>query len=516
MSQRFDVRAAISLTLALRCVVILGLLLFPLPFAGSLAGDAVIHLVFGEHAAKGGWFEFNLGDQTGGETSPGYLLIITLLYHVLPLSLVPYFLSLLSVCTWFALLCVIYRLFLKVLASEALAFSGMVLCGFLPGSAQNSVMGMENALFALMLYIFLLQLVARGFFDRLLRSRTEAGLGFVGGVLALFRPEMVAIGGTIFAARAVFLPREIGFRGRGARFLVSCSAFVLAFGAGVGWYYLVASSFPYSAGVARSQLSANEGFDLGIFSFNPRFAVRLCYYFPFVLLAVWAARRLWLPKPLVRAPHTPFLRVIVILCTVSFVLFSTVFPSVHLARYTIYFWPLLILLSLWALKHQKLHRFWGAAGVLLVACLYSYEYWLRWNLAPGLPLAAVSAGPEKRQEYTDAFLSSIQQTRVPVVVAAVEVQERYFFDERVIVRSLDGIVDRQLNDFVRSDGYFDHIGYLRSRSVDILLELASFNRNPDSWSLVSLATVPIGSSISHEGLTFTRLSHRAFRVSPSE
>ena len=55
--------------------VALVLLAYPLIYLGNYAGDAQVHLIYGENAAHGRFFEFNQGEPSAGVTSPGFMLL---------------------------------------------------------------------------------------------------------------------------------------------------------------------------------------------------------------------------------------------------------------------------------------------------------------------------------------------------------------------------------------------------------------------------------------------------------
>ena len=83
-------------------------LLYPLAYADVYAGDAVIHLIYAENAARGHFYEFNLGEVTAGVTSTGYMLLLAGLFRLLPAPLVPIAAKLLGALAWFASLAFVY------------------------------------------------------------------------------------------------------------------------------------------------------------------------------------------------------------------------------------------------------------------------------------------------------------------------------------------------------------------------------------------------------------------------
>jgi hypothetical protein len=119
-------------------------------------------------------------------------------------------------------------------------------------------------------------------------------------------------------------------------------------------------------------------------------------------------------------------------------------------------------------------------------------------------LRAVVDAPAKRGARTAELLAAIGAPAQGVTsVAMVEVQMRYFVDDRVIVRSLDGRTDARFHDFVTGRAA-DDVGYLRDRQVEYLLEVP---RRPgrNGWSLAELLTLPPDGVVERDGLRFQRL-----------
>ena len=52
-------------------ISVLALVTYPLLYIGNYAGDSQVHLIYGQNAAHGAFFEFNLGEKSAGVTSPG-------------------------------------------------------------------------------------------------------------------------------------------------------------------------------------------------------------------------------------------------------------------------------------------------------------------------------------------------------------------------------------------------------------------------------------------------------------
>jgi hypothetical protein len=201
------------------------------------------------------------------------------------------------------------------------------------------------------------------------------------------------------------------------------------------------------------------------------------------------------------------------------VLFSTVFPSFHLARYTLFAWPMLAIHAARGLQ-LIVPRLWPTRahwGVALSACAlllaYTVETRARLAMPRGHTLSEVLAAPANRVAATDALLQSMAaQSSKPVVVGTVEVQLRYFVDSRVTVRSLDGLLDERMSRFSHR-GALDGLAYLRDRHVEYLLEHPDSLSTPE-LSYAALQALPVGGRLTTGGMTFTRITRDVTRVTP--
>ena len=65
-------------------------------------------------------------------------------------------------------------------------------------------------------------------------------------------------------------------------------------------------------------------------------------------------------------------------------------------------------------------------------------------------------------------------------------------------------MDPVLLEFATRTGV-DHIGYLKERDVQVVLETPNYNRNSDDWSLAELDSLQESKSLTYRGTTFFRL-----------
>ena len=490
----------------------------PLYFARSFAGDAQVHLVFAENAARGRFFEFNAGERVSGETSPGYMLLGATLFTVMPGRWVPVALKILGLSAWYLFCWLVYRVALKILADDGRRDRfwpavAAIAAALIPGSVYNANVGMENGLFAAAIWLWIDLAATWHWFERdgsresagkepALRELTLAGLL---GLACWLRPEGFLVVGLAYTFR---LWKRRPPSGRWTASLLIASAIGLA---SVAFQFAYTGDLVATSILSRRVLTMARSLPLGPLQIDPAFAERLILYLPLTAFSVVGLRRRGEP----RSPLQTFL---LALFALFFILYSFVTGAAQLARYAIFVMPIA---AIWAARGARLlwenggrsSRLLLALGGLVFIATNATESWYRKNhYSPELLLKAMLA-PQERQAQSDDLLDELgRPVKRPIVLAVEAVQLRYELDDRFIVRSLDGRVDRTLLAFVHRSAV-DHFGYLRARAVDALLATPNYNRD-SSTSLTSLQALPPGGSMIREGLLFRRLpSSVGFAVS---
>ena len=511
-----------------RFVTLLGVaavLAYPAAYLGMYAGDALIHLTYAENAAAGHWFEFNRGEKSSGVTSPGWMLLLAACFRLAPAWYVPAMVKALNLLAWYALAFVVWLTARRVLGSDGWAFLAALTAGLLPGSAYNATIGMENGLFALVVMSFLC-LAARWQWprgDRAAESRQGVALGAVLGVAAWLRPEGFVVGAIALAYAAAVLRRDgLGATGIAARLAAPSAVFAVLAGSMLLFHLHMTGDLIMTSGMSRVALAAAGAMSLGPVRFTPDFTARLLYYAPLTCAAVLGAALLVSRR--VR-PRTRIEPLMVVLFCVFFILYSTVLGSWHLTRYVVFLMPMLVVIGtvgarwLWEtlsaagsprVRRLKLGAFaLGAAGL---AAVFAVETRLRMGLGTHDALRAAMEAPGERTAYSDRMLAALgNPARLPVSLAYQEVQLRYHFDDRFIIRSLDGRVDGKLLDHV-DDGNYDHLGYVRERGVDFIMATPNYNRDRSAWSLAELMRLEAGEQLARDGVVLRRLPAGGYRV----
>ncbi len=478
---------------------------YPWLYFGMYAGDGVIHLVFAENAARGNWYEFNAGEKSAGETSTGYFLLVSGLYAVAAPEWVPLLVKLLNLAAWYGLCWSFYRLAQKLLP-ERMARLVAAAGGLIPGSAYNATIGMEAGLFGLLVMLWLHLL------NRQREHPADGSEGLAGlllGCATWIRPE-AGILALAWGSWMTWERRHQGWQllpslGRfGMWFLVPCSALV-AF-----HYYHTGALIPVSA-LSRAE-AGNYLVQWGPFHLSFRLLLRLAAYAPLTLAAILGFLRVYKDRE-----GPPLLRLSAWSVAWLCVAFSIFLPDVHLARYSVFWMPLLLLLAGWGIgswrpaRPARYRSLAIVAGVVFLLAVWGWETDRRLQLGSRTTLWDLMDAPRTRSTATTRLLAGLEEDEVQGVrLALVEVQIRYGLDERVRVYSLDGRTDGTTLDFFRA-GKLDLTAYLRFREIDYLL--LDF---PESLPMIPeglnprLRSLLPSERMEADGATFLRVGTSAF------
>jgi len=512
--------------------LILIMILHPIFYFSMYSGDAEIHLVYAENAAGGHFFEFNLGEKSAGVTSPGYMLILTSFFKIFPESIVPLAVKLLNILCWYLLLYLVFVLSRRLIGNGFWAWTVTLIVSLMPGAVYNATTGMENGIFGA-LFLFWLYLVIR--WDWLAVTETKAKrsliLGILLGILCWIRPEgfvLAILSFTFKALQSLWSPvgskRPVLISLK--HILTALIPFLLSTALYFGFLYSETGQFLPTSGISRIGIGGQESFRIGSLPVNLKFVKYLIYYFPLTISMILGFRGLLSRKRSGKPPVVyyayPAATIIVFI-----ILYSSILGAHHLSRYMIFLLPVMTMFSGLGAKSVSENWNWGrktrtvvfTASMILLGTLFAGEIYLRYKSGSNYPageLWRAMKAPGTRREFSDRMFDELgKPSKLPVSLAYQEVQIRYRLDQRFIIRSLDGRVDATLLNFVDAHGNYDHVGYVKARNVDFIMETPNYNRETNRWSLKDLTKLKIGESISLESLIFTRLRH-GFKVGHSQ
>lgn len=490
-------------------------------YLGNYAGDSQVHLIYGENASHGRFFEFNNGEKSPGVTSPAYMLLIASYFVLLPDYIVPVALKITNLLAWYGLLALIFLSTRRLMVSTGWAVVATLIAGLIPGSVYNSNIGMENGIFAFMIFLWFYQAMRRNWFFYVDRQyiTTELFLGSIMGIICWVRPE-----GTIVAVIAIMFRIYISIKERQSKRQIALQNLLfilpvlLSIILLVSFHYLETGYILPTSGYSRVLMSniSPDSYQVGTFYFSSRLSERLLAYFPitgFGLLTFW----LVLTRRITLDTNYYAVTFLLVMFTAGFAFYSTFIGSVHISRYVIFLMPALVIVGMFGVrwlwqyhKHESSIKpvMIRGAVIALGICLtmvFIYETTLRLNLDSQNSLTRTMKAPADRQITSDALYEFLgEPSELPIALALQEVQLRYWLDERFVIRSLDGRVDPLLLEYAGNDTV-DHLRYLFTRRVDFLLETPSYNRSSDIWSLEKLHSLNNRETLQRSNIIFTKI-----------
>jgi len=505
-------------------LVFLAVVLSPFIYIGNFAGDSQVHLIYGENAARGDFFEFNPGEKSSGVSSPGYMLLVGSFFKISPAPWVPVIVKITNILFWYGLLAVVFLIARRLSDSTVWAGTATAAVGLMPGSVYNSTIGMENGIFGFVVVLWVYLAMRTEWFaaetSDHYSARHELLLGFVAGIACFVRPEGFIVAAIALSYRAL---RSAEDRQMFTETIARSVVFLLPFSlmaVSLGYFhYAQAGQVLPTSGMSRILMSniSGDSFAVGPIFISSKFTIRLLQYFPITVFAVIGSWLTVTKRAPVSKGYREVLGFLIVLFAGAYVFYSAIVGSVHLGRYIIFVMPGLVLLAmvgskwLWefinsiataSLRIASATVMLGFAVVL--GSVFIIETDLRLGLDSDASLWKTVKAPSERQAFSDALMLQIGTVaEMPISIALQEVQIRYWLDDRFLVRSLDGRVDSVLLDYATRQSV-DHIGYLKERDIEFLLSLPNYNRNQDLWSLRTLNELPPGESTERNGVIFSR------------
>ena len=500
-------------------ILLIAACLHPLIYFNTFSGDAEIHLVYARNFLDGYPLQFNPGQPSSGQTSMGFMFILLPVMKFFGEAATPLAMKLIGFFSLYVIAFQTWRLGRGLGLDPTWSAVAAAFTLLLPGSVYNGMLGSENAFFGALVLTWILLALDSGWLDaeNPPALRRDCLLALFMGAMFWIRPETIPFGGLAWimrGARDMTAKHRLdpGLLARGVLFGLIASAFVLAY---VLLFRAWTGILPFGAGYARllESIDVDSVWIAGI-AINTKVLERLAAYGGIVLPALYA---LSLSR---RIPESGVRWLLIFLGVEFFGLMTAyifnVVTALHFARYTIFAWPLAILLAVYGLRvlvsHGGMRAGLAAAAILAFFGMAAYETSLRSTF----PHDSLMSAMEMRQVRVHASDDLMRQFGYPlmrpVVIAAQEVQERNFIDNRFVIRSLDGILDIVFLDYL-CHGYNDHDGYFIDQKVDFLLTpFANYNHDRNRWSLARLEDLPVGQSIDRPGIRYTKIDPDIVKV----
>lgn len=505
------------------------------PFINNVVFDSVIHYAFAEKFYQGLPFQYNLHDsKVIASTSPFWTILLIMFFAISGykfIILLKVFILLTWVCTTrlFYLICRDVWKFTRYQILAAILF-WMLSVSVL----KNSLGGMENIMSAFQLLLtFYLLFKFRGN----LNVKRVFSIGLLTGWALLTRPEVGALCTflVLFFLIVLWANRKITGFGlcKNVLILVVCSLIIL-----LPWYvYQYNQTGKLLSDSALSRMYEGRWNSVSVMNliyFHP-FLLRalLTAFLPFtigVLISLKSLRKglVELRKNCALYLFEKFERVNTLLILLfGCVCYSIVVGGNQIGRYFVPFYPFLFGLGIIGLNvvYSKLNkggnlrkRIFVALIILFLMAANGYDFYERVIVGSQMEsnITEILEAPSKRKVSTSEYLRRFGFNDFDTIsVAVIEVQFRYYEDDRINIQSLDGVSSPKVLKYMNAYGFPDFEKFVRNEHPDVI-EVAGWsefvrdrlpfytyklrNNLLSSWE-DKISTMKIGDSFIWEGKT---------------
>lgn len=480
-------------------------------FSGNWSGDPEIHLVFSKNLINGHFIQFNQGEMTSGNTSQIYMMILSILLILFPDIWVPFIMKLTSLISIILLsILVVKELYKKLLIKNYLYFLLLLFSFFsFPFIFFQGWLGMENSLFGLIYFYLVLKVYNNQLFIEDKISISNLKLLFIIYLLFFFRPEIIFF--LFGAAIYFFITKKLKL------FSLGLSFTLLAF-LTPKLFEIIFNVPLHGAGEVRTLLSQVSSHQINLFGkeifINNKPFRLILYYFGFVIFLIIFFENNFINQ----------YKKIIFLATCSivpwFLHVTNILPNFHFSRYSIYFFFIFIVLFFEFIDVQKLKKQKNFfIVIILINSLSSFfiehykrDIWLDRILnVKNYNNITHKFHKNAKEKFSENICKKIDCTKQPINIGVFEVQVRLILDDRFIVRSLDGVVDYKLSNYLDKNG-INIIDYIKYREIDYLFDLQKTYFNDDKFSLHTLKKLAVKEKLKINDIIFQRIDKNIIKV----
>lgn len=483
-------------------------------YSGNWSGDPEIHLVFAKNLLEGFPLQFNKGELTSGNTSPLHVILLSVLLLIFPFKLVPFIVKFLSLISIIFLTIFISKNCIETLKVNNKKLEYLFIFSFFsfPFIFFQGWLGMENCMFALIYcYIVISFYKNKICFTNEIKLKTIAFFLFL-SLLFFYRPEIIFL---IFSLMIYFLIRK--------KFKVFFIAlFFLIFTFNIPLIFESILNVPlHGAGEIRIAHSKSQSIILNFFQ-NFNIYINTKPFRLFVYLGIFILLSLFFLKhnfsKLLESKNI-FLSINIFTPWLLHII--NVLPNFHFSRYSLYFFFLIPFFLIKILNLERIKINFNFLCIILV--LNSVFAFVIENKARNIWFDRVldfRKIKEISQRYDDNYISSFNKDlckktechkNAVTNIGISEVQIRLLLDDKFMVRSLDGVVDYKLSNYVYEND-INLIDYIKFRKIDYLLEFPDNSPNNKFFSLTKLQNLKIGESIKVQSIEFLKLEKNLIKV----
>ena len=458
--------------------------LFLLPFLNNVAYDAVIHFAFAEKFVEGLPFHFNANDSNIiASTSPFWTLLLIVLTKLFGSSfIIP--LKIIIVVVWLITTYLIYLITRNIWKFSKLMQYSVLLVWLLNISVlKNSLGGMENILSAMQLLLILYLLYL---YKKKLNIPRVILLGILSGWGLLTRPDIGALCLSIVLLFYITLFISNKITGKQLSFYL-CISLLFSVITLLPWYL-----YQYEMTGKIISDSAHSRIFTGRWN-STRLINGILYFHPFLIMALFTAFLPFTAGVIIKLKSTSSsliknknYRVIFsnenyfkltswLILLFGIIFYSFVAGGSHTGRYFLPFYPFLFLLGISGLNIVYSKLSFKESFIIIIALFLLgvnlYDYYNRTILGKQMEsdVIEIIKAKENRKDITSAFLRDVKYNiNDTITLAIVEVQFRYFVDDRIIIQSLDGVTSDKVFKYMGKDDFPDYDRYILDTKPDLV------------------------------------------------
>lgn len=480
-------------------------------FSGNWSGDPEIHLVFSKNLIDGHFIQFNQGEMTSGNTSQIYMMILSILLILFPDIWVPFIMKLTSLISIILLsTLVVKELYRKLLIKNYLYFLLLLFSFFsFPFIFFQGWLGMENSLFGLIYFYLALKVYKNQIFTDNRISVSNLKWLSITFILFFFRPEIIFFLFAVTIYLYITKKYKLSFLGLSFTLLAFLTPRL---------FEIIFNVPLHGAGEIRTLLSQISSYQLNFFGkeifINGKPFRLVLHYFGFVFLSIIYFKYNFISQ---------YKRIIFLgtCCIVPWFLHViNILPNFHFSRYSIYFFFIFIILFFEFIDIEKLKKNKNFfIIIILINSLSSFfiehykrDIWLdRIINVKNFNNITHKFSKNAKEKFSENICKKIDCTKQPINIGVFEVQVRLILDDRFIVRSLDGVVDYKLSNYLDKNG-INIIDYIKYREIDYLFDLQKTYFSDEKFSLHTLKKLAIKEKLTIDNVIFQRINNDIIKI----
>ena len=388
---------------------------------------------------------------------------------------------------------------------------------------------MENGFFALLFLVFSYLLIKYDFFDNFVKLDNKRLIicSIVLGISTWIRPEGFVIE-IVFLGFVLFLYRKKGILNPNfiKNFFICIFGYCFSILPVYIFHYLETGYLIPTSAIARIIMGSTSenifGLSIGVIELGPviinmRVLLLLIFYLPLSITWLIGLYTIFIKKQ--NLDKINIVTFFGLICIIFFILYSSLIGGSHTSRYIIFILPFFILVStigcifFWEKIERSSLNYKNFVKIallvlfiLLMAGIFIFETGYRTQSCSSNELKSAQMAPLIRENLSKDMLAILEKPNyTPISLGYQEVQIRYWLNDTFIIRSLDGRVDPDMLYFIKDNNY-DHLGYIKYRNINFIMETPNYNDDKKLWSLQNLEQLYPEEEVIVNGIAFKSIN----------